>query len=434
MNKLIFAGMLAATLARGGGEAQGAVSVVVDRNPPEAAEPFRFQTVPGPRRNSAQGAIFQVIDGEPSGNGGAADVLHDGELPDEGDQPDANFFFADGEGGGRLSVDLRKTIPIKEVATYSRHPGARAPQVYKLYGSDGAAAGFDPQPRAPLDPARCGWKLLASVDTRLKYGLAGGQYAVSITDGAGVLGGCRYLLFEMSPTSPEDAFGNTFFSEISVFNRDEPIDAAALPMVASRKTKEYDRQGLHLTIKCDDPTFDPRETERLAQTFFAVYPRLMAEYNPNSARRVLISIERRYQGVAATSGARIHMNPAWFRQHPEDLDVITHEGMHIVQAYRQWEPVWLREGIADYARYRFGVNNPAARWKPPEYNPGQSYQDAYQVTARFLVWLEKRVKPGIVKALDQSLREGTYEVENWRKLTGKTVDELWSDYGKNPAL
>lgn len=433
MNKLILTGMLAAALA--GAEARGAVAIAIDHNGPEAAAPFRFPTVPAPRRNSAQGAIFQAIDGTPSANGGAPDVLHDGELPDETDQPAANFFFEDGQPGGRFTIDLRKAIPIKEVATYSRHSGTRAPQVYQLYGSDGSAPGFDPQPLAPRDPATCGWKLLASVDTRPKYGLAGGQYGVSITDGGGALGTCRYLLFAVSATETDDPFGNTFFSEVVVLNRDAPTDGAALPAAPSgKKTVEYDQKGLHLTIKCDDPTFDPREIERLAQTFFTVYPKMMAEYNPNASRRVLISIERRYKGVAATEADRIHMNPAWFRQHPEDLDVVTHEGMHVVQAYRQWDPAWLREGIADYARYQFGVNNRAAAWKPPEYNARQSYQDGYQVTARFLVWLEKRVKPGIVKVMDQSLRDGSYAPENWEKLTGKSVDDLWADYGKNPVL
>ncbi len=434
MNKLLLTGLLALTLA-GGDEARGAVVVAVDHNGPEATAPFHFPAVPGPRRNSAQGALFQVIDGTASESGGGLDVLHDGELPDGSDQPEANFFFTDGEEGGVFTVDLHKAIPIKEVATYSRHTDTRAPQVYKLYGSDGSQAGFEPAPKPPLDPARGGWKLLATVDTRPKFAMAGGAYGVSITDGSGALGTFRYLLFVVSPTETADPFGNTFFSEINVLNRDEPTDGAALPaLVNGKKTTEYDQKGLHLTIKSDDPTFDPRETERLMQTFFAVYPRMMAEYNPNASRQVLISIERRYHGVAATEGARIHMNPAWFHQQPEDLDVVTHEGMHIVQAYKQWDPAWLREGIADYARYQFGVNNTAARWSLPNYDPGQSYQDAYRVTARFLAWLEKRVKPGIVKALDKSMRDGTYEPETWVKLTGKDVDKLWSDYGKNPAL
>ena len=82
--------------------------------------------------------------------------------------------------------------------------------------------------------------------------------------------------------------------------------------------------------------------------------------------------------------------------------------MHVVQAYKQWDPAWLREGIADYARAKYGVNNGPAKWTMPDYNPKQNYTDAYRVTARFLVWLEKHVKAGVVVALDQSMRQGKY--------------------------
>ena len=138
--------------------------------------------------------------------------------------------------------------------------------------------------------------------------------------------------------------------------------------------------------------------------------------------------------MAATGANGIHVNPDWFRRNPEDLDVMTHEGMHVVQQYTHGGPGWLTEGIADYARYKFGVNNRAAAWTMPDYRAGQSYTDAYRVTARFLAWLEKHVKPGLVVALDQAMRAGTYTPEIWKQQTGKDVDALWQDYTRNPAL
>jgi hypothetical protein len=61
--------------------------------------------------------------------------------------------------------------------------------------------------------------LLAFVDTRPKSGDAGGQYAVSLTDTTGSLGRYRYLLFDVFETESEDAWGNTFYSEIDVVGR-----------------------------------------------------------------------------------------------------------------------------------------------------------------------------------------------------------------------
>lgn len=413
--------------------ARAEVAVTMDHNEgPAATDEFRFKTVPPPRQSAAIGATFTILDGAKDSFSSSPDALHDGKVPDSADQPESAFFFQNGSDGGRLLVDLGKVIPIREVDTYSWHPDVRGPQVYKVYGSDGSGGGFVEKPTRPLDPAQAGWKLLASVDTRQKFGGAGGQYGVSIVDPGGTLGRYRYLLFDVMRTEAADPFGNTFYSEIAVIDRDAPASPAL-----ARPPKEsftYDQKGIHLIFTNDSPSFDPKERERLVQTFFTVYPKMAAEFNPNAPKAATISIETKYHGVAATAGGTIHVNPDWFRRNPEDLDVMTHEGMHVVQQYRQWDPGWLTEGIADYARYKFGVNNPAAHWTMPDYQPNQSYKDAYRVTARFLAWLEKHVKPGIVVTLDHAMRNATYTPDIWKQQTGKTVDELWQDYGKNPAL
>ena len=202
------------TLSR---SSQAEIIVTMDHNDGASnTEAFHFQTVPGPRPSAALGAVFKVVDGEPDANGASVDALHDGKLPEEEDQPDANFFFQDESDGGRLLVDLGKPVLIKEVDNYSWHPSTRAPQVYKLYGSDGGGAGFVAEPKRPQDPAQGGWKLLATVDTRTRFGNAGGQYGVKVADPSAPLGNYRYLLFDVTRTEGDEPFGNTFFSEIDV--------------------------------------------------------------------------------------------------------------------------------------------------------------------------------------------------------------------------
>lgn len=404
--------------------------VIIDHNGNDDAQAdFHFRVVSAPRRSAANNAQFLLVDGNRDPNGGSLDVLHNGDLPTEDDQPGANFFFY-GE-GGRISVDLGKVIPVREIDTYSWHTGERAPQVYKLYGSDGGAPGFTPQPKRPQDPAVMGWKLLADVDTRREFKLAGGQYGVSVQDPAGIVGNYRYLLLDVDRTETNDAFGNTFFSEIAVLDRDAP---AAPLVVAKTESHTYNENGLRLVFTSDDPKFDPAVRDALVKAFFATYPQMMKTFNPQAARNVRFAIENRFRGVAATAGTTIHANPQWFHEHPQDIDVITHEAMHVVQAYKQWDPAWLREGIADYARAKFGVNNPAAHWTMPDYDPKQNYTDAYRVTARFLIWLENHGHPGLAVAMDRALREGNYSADTWKRQTGKSVDELWQDYAKNPAL
>ena len=181
--------------------------------------------------------------------------------------------------------------------------------------------------------------------------------------------------------------------------------------------------------------FSKAEQLKMQETFFKVYPKEAKTYNKNAARKVAIIIDPAYKGVAATAGTVIRVNPSWMQKNPEDLDVVTHEAMHIVQAYKRHAgPGWITEGIADYVRNEFGVNNKAAKWSLTPFNNKQSYTNAYRITARFLLWITKNHKKHFVRDLNQSMREGTYTDGFWKNQTGKTVDELWEDYSNNPTL
>jgi hypothetical protein len=184
-----------------------------------------------------------------------------------------------------------------------------------------------------------------------------------------------------------------------------------------------------------DRDFDTVEQHRMENTFFNVYPKLAKAYNKKTAKTVVMVISTSYTGVAETGNDTVTISAQWMHKHPEDIDVITHEVMHIVQDYgNSTGPGWLTEGIADYARYKFGINNEAAKWALPAYKSSQNYDNAYRVTARFLLWMEEKVKPGIVKTLDKQLRKHTFTDNSWQQLTGKTVDELWKAYSENPAI
>ena len=184
-----------------------------------------------------------------------------------------------------------------------------------------------------------------------------------------------------------------------------------------------------------DSTFDKEVQERMIDVFFKVYPEEVKTFNSESLKEVTIIIEPGYKGVAATSGGIVRVNPEWMHKHPEDLDIITHEAMHIVQSYPDGAgPGWITEGVADYVRYKFGVNNEAGKWELPEHNMKQSYRDAYRVTARFFLWVEKNYKKDFVKKLDAEMRKKEYTPEFWKSETGKTVDELWKLYEGNPAI
>lgn len=191
-----------------------------------------------------------------------------------------------------------------------------------------------------------------------------------------------------------------------------------------------------LNFTCKSADFNEEINQKLINTFFEVYPTLVKTYNKKSPKVVTFLIDPEYDGVAGTSNDKVVFSVKYMSSHPGDIDVVTHEVMHIVQAYgpHSGMPGWVTEGIADYVRYAYGVDNAGAGWRLPDLSEKHNYQNSYRITARFFAWLELKHK-GIIQKLDQAGRDKTYEKGAiWKKLTGKTIDELWSDYSKNPAL
>jgi hypothetical protein len=207
--------------------------------------------------------------------------------------------------------------------------------------------------------------------------------------------------------------------------------------IASAQTVDsVKKNNLTLIFKSNEPSFSPETKQRLIDAFFVVYPIEVAEYNPKSLTRVVFFVDTAYKGVAATGGGVVRYNPKWFVTHPEDIDVVTHEVMHIVQSYGRGNrgAGWVTEGIADYVRNEHGVNNEKGGWKLTEYKAGQNYDNSYRITARFLLWEVKHKNKDLVLKLDGIMREGKYNPEVWKELTGKSVEDLWAEYAANPAI
>ncbi|WP_113654109.1 basic secretory protein-like protein [Pedobacter namyangjuensis] len=208
----------------------------------------------------------------------------------------------------------------------------------------------------------------------------------------------------------------TFISFIAVF-------------AVAQDTTTHKKDGYILHFASNDRNFDPALKKRMIETFFKVYPVLAKDFNPKTAKELYFNIDTAYKGVAATGGGKIVYNPQWFIKNPGDIDVVTHEVMHVVQNYgRGGGPGWLTEGIADYVRYKYGVDNAGAKWSLPSLKPEHSYKNSYRITARFLNWLEEHQSKGIVVKLDEAMRNHTYKNEMWAEITGKSLDELWQIY------
>lgn len=191
--------------------------IVFDHNPNNVANrEFKFKRLASPSKDDAGArAKLTLIDGDLDQGSAELAALVDGRLPRDEDEPAANVFFRAGSSGGRFRMDFGSTIEIAQVNTYSWHPNSRGPQLYKLYAADGSDPKFNLDPKRGVDPASCGWKLIALVSTLSDRGEEGGQYAASVSD----LGKHRYLLFDVYVTELYDNWGNTFYSEIDVIRK-----------------------------------------------------------------------------------------------------------------------------------------------------------------------------------------------------------------------
>jgi hypothetical protein len=418
--------------------------VRVDAERTDGGPLFKFAAISRPASNDAAStARFALVDGTRDRNGGPLDVLRDDRLPDEGDRPAENFFFRAGTDGGRILIDLGKVIPVKRFSSYSWHTGTRAPQFFKLFASDGGVAGFNEAPKRGTDPLSCGWKLLATVDTRAR---GGGQHGVAVTDSDGVLGKFRFLLMDIAQTESDDPFGNTFFSEIDVVDADGPEPAPIEAVVFQPVIKKFATADgkFHFTL---DATVAPDlagwSEKKLQPAVLEWYPKLV-EMLPGEGFRAATNVTLRYRTdmggtPASAGGARVNLNAAWFRREldREAVGSVIHELVHVVQAYGQSRrrepdarraPGWIVEGIPDYIRWFLYEPQTRGAEISARALPNARYDASYRVTGNFLDWVSGKYDKNLVRKLNAAAREGRYNEQLWKDWTGRTVQELGDEW------
>jgi hypothetical protein len=404
-----------------------------------ATSSFTFTNVPPPAKNdAATGAKFTLLSGEPDGGSDVA-TLHDGRLPEEEDDPGANFFFNAGTPGGRIGVDLGRAVDIKQVNTYSWHPSSRGPQVYKLYAGDEAAAGFNPAPGADTDLVKSGWKLLANVDTRVKGGENGGQYGVSISDTNGSLGKYRYLLFDMATTETDDDFGNTFYSEIDVLEVGVPVEPIVPAAPAALVVHTADGYAEISIDTSKAPELKEWAEQKLAPALVEWYPKIVAMMPSDgfqAPKKFSVTL-RPGDGVAFTTGARIVVNSTWLdgQLGREAVGSIIHEAVHVAQQYgggwREHNPApgWLTEGIPDYIRFFYfepQTHGADIVWLKTRKHLNLNYDGMYRISANFLDYVVQHYDPSktLIQKVNAACRDGKYTDAMWKDLTGKTLADL----------
>lgn len=111
--------------------------------------------------------------------------------------------------------------------------------------------------------------------------------------------------------------------------------------------------------------------------------------------------------------------------------VVTHEMVHAFQHDAKGScPGGLVEGIADYVRLRSGLG--AKHWDPwpaDKKSRGEKWDEGYQKTAWFLVWVEGEVGRNCIGSLNFEMRRrGWNDGEVWKDIMGEDVKDMWKRY------
>jgi hypothetical protein len=418
----------------------GEVTVGIGHSASDTA--FKLSPAPRPATNdAATGAVFTLVDGQRDRNGAGLAALNDGRVPWDADEPSKNFFFNNGTNGGRIQIDCGKPLSVQAVNTYSWHPRARGPQVYKLFAATGDEKDFKHAPKREIDPKSCGWKLVATVDTRGKG--EGGQHAVTITNSGGnPLGEFRYLLLDVETPNPRNPQSNTFFSEIDVIESNGPA-----PVAAPERSLSTHMAGDGAFKISVDASLAPDLRDWVEKELLPVvcdwYPKLVAmlpSEGYTAPANVVIEFRDDMGGTPAyAAGSKVSLNAPWFRTQlkGEAKGCVIHELVHVVQNYGRARatnprpaqtPGWVTEGMADYIRwFLFEPQSKGAEITRGNFSRS-NYDSSYRVSANFLNWVVATHDKDFIRKLNAAAREGNYSEKVWTDSTGKTAEQLGADW------
>lgn len=165
----------------------------------------------------------------------------------------------------------------------------------------------------------------------------------------------------------------------------------------------------------------------LVETWFGTLTTLLATEDYEVPDEIRLVIKKEISAPAWASGSEITISGKWITEHPDDLGVVIHELVHVIQQYpnSRTKPGWLVEGIADYIRWwRYEPEAPRPRIDPERNN----YDNSYRTTAYFLAWTSRKYNMGLVPALDRALRKREDPMPVFKELTGKEPAELWKEF------
>ena len=139
-----------------------------------------------------------------------------------------------------------------------------------------------------------------------------------------------------------------------------------------------------------------------------------------------LTIQKSDEGIAFTDSNAITVSSHWIEKYPEDIGLIVHEAVHVVQLYPEFEPGWVTEGIADYIRWHLYEKKPLYWFPIGEDEKG--YEAAYRITGGFFLWIVIHKNEDFIKILNTYMKDCEYKDSIFFQYTGNDLDALWQEY------
>jgi len=170
------------------------------------------------------------------------------------------------------------------------------------------------------------------------------------------------------------------------------------------------------------------------------YPKLVAMLPSEgfeAPHEFSIVFKKDMPGVADTSGTHIRVAAAWFRANlkGEAIGAVIHEMVHVVQQYDRPvqpnsipAPGWLTEGLDDYIRFYLFEPQTHGADISKSGAAGVQYNGSYRITANFLNYVSRKYDTNLVPKLNAAIRNGNYNENLWKNITGHTVQDLGAEW------
>jgi hypothetical protein len=174
-----------------------------------------------------------------------------------------------------------------------------------------------------------------------------------------------------------------------------------------------------------------KQAKALVETWYPTVTSWLATEDFKAPSEIKLVFKKEISAPAYASGGTITVNGKWITQRPDDLGMMIHELVHVVQQYpnSRNKPGWLVEGIADYIRWwRYEPELHSTKGRTKIDVAKAKYTDSYRTTGMWLAWSGRTYHMGLVPALDRAMRKREDPMLVFKALTGKDADELWKEF------